>query len=255
VAKGSFEDAIAARDAKVKEIAGQSSKERNQVSAVVGGVNKQTGQSAVGVKKRCQTKYSHDQFPPENALRGVASVPTLKELSAIPWNQKSVASGKAATVPQALAGLVSPDDTVRNRSYWQLDNEVVLQSDLYEAAYFAIPFLIQFLSEKVAHGRDRIHGLLYEIAHGEAPSTIVCRTTEGKELPLKEACARELEKGMSVFLSDTSDPNPLIREKAKDLIEVLTSNAAGNSTVPEGKCGVQQPRPIPPDRHLLLPEH
>lgn len=51
MAKGTFEDAIAARDAKLREIGGLSSKERNQVSAVVGGVNTQTGQSAVGVKK------------------------------------------------------------------------------------------------------------------------------------------------------------------------------------------------------------
>jgi hypothetical protein len=107
VAKATFQDAIAARDAALREMAGLSSKERNQVSAVVGAVSTQTGQSAVGVKrsgenygkcaedlcvevlggqpgevlispairprtnevipvcKRCQTKYSRDQFPPE----------------------------------------------------------------------------------------------------------------------------------------------------------------------------------------------
>jgi hypothetical protein len=103
----SFEDAIAARDAELREIAQLSSKERNRISAVVGAVNTRTGKTTVGVKKsgenygkcaedlavdavsapfesvlispairprtneivpvckRCQTKYTRDQFPPE----------------------------------------------------------------------------------------------------------------------------------------------------------------------------------------------
>jgi hypothetical protein len=107
VAKGTFQAAIAARDAVLMEVAGLSTKERNQISAVVGGVSVETGQVAVGIKrsgenygrcaedlcvealggnpgdvlmspairprrndvvpvcKRCQTKYSRSQFPPE----------------------------------------------------------------------------------------------------------------------------------------------------------------------------------------------
>ena len=51
VPKGTFEDAITARDTKLQEIAGWSAKERNQVAAVVGGVNKETGQTAIGIKR------------------------------------------------------------------------------------------------------------------------------------------------------------------------------------------------------------
>src|SRR5438128_80126 len=94
-----------------------------------------------------------------------------EDLRAIPWSQKSVASGKADHVPEALAGMVSPDERLRERSYWRLDNEVVLQSDLYDAAYFVIPFLIQYLLERVPHGRDRVYDLLIEIGRGFAPST------------------------------------------------------------------------------------
>jgi hypothetical protein len=106
VAKGSFADAVSARDTKLKEIGSLSAKERNQIAAIVGGVNTQTGETATGVKKtgeaygkcaedlcvealsgspgnillspairprtgeevpvcrRCQTKYTRDQFPP-----------------------------------------------------------------------------------------------------------------------------------------------------------------------------------------------
>src|SRR5437868_596771 len=120
----------------------------------------------------------------------------VEDLCSIPWSEKSVASGRADSVPQALMGLVSPDASLRDRSYWQLDNEIVLQSDLYEAAYFVIPFLIQFLRAKVPHGRDRIYDLLHEIAHGDAPASVMCRTKEGNEVPLKEACSREVAKGL-----------------------------------------------------------
>ena len=127
-----------------------------------------------------------------------------------------------------MADLLSEDEGVRNRSYWQLDNEVVLQSDLYEAAYFVIPFLIGFLDTKVAHGRDRIYDLLFEIAHGHAPATELCRTKEGLEVPLEEACVQEVRKGVGVFLRDTADANPLIREKAKKLIESLKDQSQEN---------------------------
>src|SRR5438132_1009336 len=148
---------------------------------------------------------------------------TQEELSTIPWSQKSTASGNAAKVPQALAGLVSPDATVRERSYWQLDNEVVVQSDLYEAACLVIPFLIRFLSENVAHGRDRICDLLCEIGHGGDTSTVTCRTMDGQVAPLKVGCTGELKQGLDVFLRDTNDPDPLIRDKANELIEPLNS--------------------------------
>jgi hypothetical protein len=51
MAKGLFDDAIAARDAKLTEISHQPAKERNQVAAIVGGVNAKSGQTATGVKK------------------------------------------------------------------------------------------------------------------------------------------------------------------------------------------------------------
>lgn len=157
-------------------------------------------------------------------------MPTLEqELSQIPWGEKSVASGKADKVPQALLGLISPDEAVRNRSYWQLDNEVVLQSDLYEAAYFVIPVLIEFLSEKVPHGRERIYDLLYEVANGDAPRSVTCRTAEGDEIPLKEACSLELAKGLHVFRRDTRDANPLIRQKASSLLDMLKSDPSEES--------------------------
>ena len=147
----------------------------------------------------------------------------VNELAKIPWNTLDIASGKGGHVPQALLGLISPDEAVRNRSYWQLDNEVVCQSDLYEAAYFVVPFLLTMLNERVQHGRDRIYDLLYEIANGAAPSSVLVRTLQGDEIPLKDACAQEINKGLDIFRRDAADSDPRISKKATELLELLAT--------------------------------
>lgn len=152
----------------------------------------------------------------------------LEELTRIAWKEKTVASGKAEGVPEALLGLLSWDESVRHRAYSQLDNEVVLQSDLYEAAYFVVPFLITMLRENAKFGRDRVYDLLYEIANGYAPPDVVCLTNEGDEISLKDACLREVNKGRDVFVRDITGHNSQISEKAKELVELLDDYEAAN---------------------------
>ena len=135
----------------------------------------------------------------------------------------------AEQVPEALIGLLSPDEETHNRSYWRLDNEVVLQSDLYEAAYYAIPILVQMLADRVPHGRERIYDLLYEIANGYAPATNLCRTRDDRLVPLREACAKELTSGVDVFNRDANDEDPRIGAKARDLMELLGENGIGTN--------------------------
>jgi hypothetical protein len=142
-------------------------------------------------------------------------------ISHVPWSEVRVASGKAGHVPEALIGLLSPDEETQNRSYWRLDNEVVLQSDLYEAAYFVVPVLVQMLDDRVAHGRERIYDLLYEIANGCAPPTTLCRTKDGRLVPLRQACLDELKNGLSVFDRDTTDEEASIAAKARELVALL----------------------------------
>ena len=141
-------------------------------------------------------------------------------ISSVPWNEIKVASGSAGRVPEALIGLLSPDEETRNRSYWRLDNEVVLQSDLYEAAYYVIPILVQMLEDKVA-GRARIYDLLYEIGNGYAPSTTLFRTREGFLMPLRFACYLELAKGSEVFMRDATDRDQSIAVKSTELTGLL----------------------------------
>ena len=147
----------------------------------------------------------------------------LTDLAKVAWNEKDIASGKAEHVLEAIMGLISSDDNIRNRSYWQLDNEVVLQGDLYEAAYHVIPFLVQMLDIRPDHGRDRIYDLLYEIANGFAPPTARCHTDEGEDIPLMDGVYRQLNIARGIFLRDASDADSEISTRAKELTELIES--------------------------------
>jgi hypothetical protein len=160
-------------------------------------------------------------IPAGNTFQGRWRVELETLIHAVPWGDLAVASGRASHVPEALLNLLSPDAETRNRAYWQLDNEVVLQSDLYEAAYFVVPILIMILEGKPEFGGDRIYDLLYEIANGWAPATTVCRSRDGTVIPLKEACVQELRRGIRVFSADMTDPDPSLSAKAGELVGLL----------------------------------
>lgn len=146
------------------------------------------------------------------------------QLSSIPWSKLKTASGTAEHVPDALKGLVSPDESIREKSYWQLDNKVVRQSDLFESAYFVLPFVLTMLRERVPHGRDIIYELVFEIANGFAPTSVLVKSFDGVDMPLKEACLQEILKYVDVFRQDVNDPSPGIRRDASDLLELIENN-------------------------------
>jgi hypothetical protein len=129
------------------------------------------------------------------------------------------AHGTAVHLPAALEGLLSPDPTTREKSYWSLDNNVVLQADLHEAAYFVIPFLLEALRIRVPFGRDRIYDLLFEIGNGYAPDDVTCTTLDGNIVPLRLACHSAVRSGREIFQRDLEDTDPIIRSRAAELLE------------------------------------
>jgi len=147
---------------------------------------------------------------------------TLREkLSLVPWQAKRTANGDGKHIPEAIENLVSPEESVRRAAYWKLDNYIVLQSDLFEAAYSVIPFLIELL-QTTKYGRELIYDLLFEIANGYAPANITCVTADGSIAPLKEACFNSVKSGISLYTHDLNDSDSSIRGKAHDLIELLS---------------------------------
>ena len=64
-------------------------------------------------------------------------------LDAIDWRGLRTADGFAGEIPEALRHLAAADgQDDAQRWYWRLDNHVILQGSLYEAAYAVIPFVV-----------------------------------------------------------------------------------------------------------------
>jgi len=144
-----------------------------------------------------------------------------KKISEVPWADRKTATGDAYQIPEALSEIRSPDADVRKRAYWKIDNHVVLQSDLYEAAYDVVPFLIDIVRDRTSFGRELAYDLLFEIANGYAPEDVTCEIGAGERVPLQVACHMALIAGQDVFEGDRHDPDPVIRSKASELLERL----------------------------------
>ncbi|MDP5208574.1 hypothetical protein [Microbulbifer sp. 2205BS26-8] len=143
------------------------------------------------------------------------------KIDSVNWEQLQQAHGNAEHVPSAIKNLISEDAKTREASYWQLDNHIVLQSDLYEASFYAIPFLIEILQSDTSLGRDYVYDLLFEIANGHAAQELKC-SYDGQELGLREACRVSIIDFLPVFLSEVADLNSSCREQALDLLMSLS---------------------------------
>ena len=150
----------------------------------------------------------------------------LENISQVDWNRIKQASGNASHVPEAVKGLVSDDHSIREAAYWKLDNHIVLQSDLYEAAYYVIPFLLEILRSDVQQGRDYVYDLLFEIANGCAPEEVMC-TYSGREIELTDACRMAVSDEFELYLLEVSNKSSSCREKALELL-VSVSDGIGD---------------------------
>jgi len=135
----------------------------------------------------------------------------------IQWSDLKTANGTAKGVPDAIRGLISENEEIRNASYWKLDNHVVLQSDLYESAFYVLPFLFEILNSESKNGKRYVYDLLFEIANGYAPENEVC-TLNGREMELTEACRLLIIGELNVILNEVSDIESEFRTNALELL-------------------------------------
>ncbi|WP_137940384.1 hypothetical protein [Chitinivorax sp. B] len=141
----------------------------------------------------------------------------------INWATLKQAHGFADHVPEAIKGLISDDEKEQESSYWRLDNYVVLQGDLYQSAFYVIPFLIEVVNSEVKSGRAYVYDLLIEISNGYAVDDVLC-VFDGEEYPLGEACKRAIGSSYKSFLAEISDLSSNCRESALDLLISIEDN-------------------------------
>ncbi|WP_143020363.1 hypothetical protein [Sinosporangium album] len=119
------------------------------------------------------------------------------ELERYNWDSIRVITGKATEVPGGVQRMLTgyTEDQVSG-AYWELENRVVVQGQLFEAAQYVVPALIVGLLEDLARpARHATLELLFQIVSGESHLSEVERG-----LPdLGESCRQRAREGLWVI--------------------------------------------------------
>lgn len=138
-------------------------------------------------------------------------------LGVVDWSrQRTGAVGTGETVPKAFGGLIAADtDEDALRSYWELDNRVVVQGQLFEAAVALIPALLAGLLVNLKEpARYWLMELLVQIADGESHSS-------QPDPKLGDAARGALGEGLWIIYAQMQQDSPRVRATAVDLVALL----------------------------------
>lgn len=122
-------------------------------------------------------------------------------LHGIDWQSARTAVGNAQAVPQALAELFAAEtDEEAKAAYWShLDNEVVVQGELFEAAALVVgPILVELSIGSLSDAaRYRAVELLVEIALGAPHSS----EESASGMDVQASCTKGLRGGLWTIYS------------------------------------------------------
>lgn len=140
-------------------------------------------------------------------------------LQTVDWNHVRSAMGGSGFVPESLKRLnQAKTDEEANEAYWTLDNRVVVQGQLFDAARWVVGPLVSTLQAGVAApARRRVVDLLVEIALGVPHQS---ELQAGNE-QLGEACRQQLKLGLWCFYGLLNDHDARVRIGAIDILEAL----------------------------------
>lgn len=91
-----------------------------------------------------------------------------REIARVDWGRLREATGSAEGIGRALGRLLaaSPDEV--SSIYWELENHIVVQGELFESAEASVSVLVAaFADERPSHVRIAILELLYQVLSGE----------------------------------------------------------------------------------------
>ncbi|QUJ67382.1 hypothetical protein KDD30_15305 [Photobacterium sp. GJ3] len=167
----------------------------------------------------------------------------FESIGSVDWKKLEQAHGDASHVPKAIEQLISEDEEKREKAYWKLDNHVVLQSDLYEAAFYVIPFLLEILRSNISVGREHVYALLAEIANGYASEEVTV-FINGNRVPLSNACRNMVLEHVDIYLDEVQNQASRYRDSALDLLMSLSEKSAEIKTTLNSVLASEQDQEI-----------
>lgn len=144
------------------------------------------------------------------------------ELLRLDWSLIREADGPATDVPVALRDLLSaksPEEA--DDAYWRLENHVVVQGQLFEAAKFAVPILMAALvkADRPRHVRIGVLELLFQIVNGVPHEEEVVRGFAD----LGDRCKSEARDGLWLLYRESLEGE---QNAAKEIIQLIDEDSA-----------------------------
>lgn len=119
-------------------------------------------------------------------------------------------------MPDAVEALATANDKkAASEAFWRLDNHIVVQSQLFEAAFWVVPILLALLAGELAEpARIEVFERLFQIVVGYADRSEVQHGNEN----LGELCREEVKKGLWLYYRDLVREGPAVQRVALELI-------------------------------------
>jgi hypothetical protein len=143
-----------------------------------------------------------------------------ERLAATNWaSQRASAGRSAAHVPIAVEALLTATtEDEAERAYWQLDNTVVVQGQLFASARPLVPVLLAALAGPLsAPARAHVADLLIEIACGWPDRSEVDRGNGD----VGDACRDAVRDGSGLIYEMLRSDDPGLRERALHILNAV----------------------------------
>lgn len=163
------------------------------------------------------------------------------------WATLRTLNGTARTVPRSIEGMLrAPDSEVASTRYWELDNDVVVQGQLFEAS----PYAAEDILERIARADYSAEGLrcaldlLVELASGESDASEVALGRPD----LGERCRRVIRAKVVPVLALVSCGDERTAMAVLDLADVVLERGEARSSWLADARRAALPQPV---RHRL----
>jgi hypothetical protein len=140
---------------------------------------------------------------------------TSMEILRHDWARLRIREGTAAQIPDTLVALANATtEAEAERAYWRIDNDVVVQGALYEAAVATAACAVALLLRCTTPGATWMLELLFQLGNGEtAPSE------QGNAAgDLRKLCVDELLLGAAIYFNFLDQGTPDQRFHSVDLL-------------------------------------
>lgn len=136
----------------------------------------------------------------------------------IEWNKIKTGTGYATHIPEAIRKLNSFSEHEREKAYWEIDNHAMIQSDLYEAAFYIIEPILELLEKEYTVNRLYPLRILTEISIGGSSELI--NTKQYGIITMEEACLNYLKDNKQRIEKIIVHDNNEIEEKESLMEEI-----------------------------------